>query len=393
MVSSSGSSTPVSSIRDGRRRGRSRPPAPSPAARLPRPGLARVGRDARRHAARRERLTSPSELCLLLREVVTVAKEPHEDQLALARKRRRDLQESSARRSSRTTTTTGPAAGLAATSPGGTSSGSWRSIARSSSWSAGLGSIPSSSTKVRAPRGMPRAPRPACPARYSATHQHRAWALTQRMLANERLDLADDLGVPAAREIGLDPELERAHPQLLEPRDLRLRERLVREVPERRAAPERERLAKQLGRRVRSRARRLAHEPLERRRSRSLRPTRRTYPGGCVTIESAPSDFRSCDTWYCSALAALCGGSPATARRSAGRPRRPRSPASGATRAVRVDATRRAAARARPRRPPPARECGTPPAPRATLPRSLSPSSALAQRRPRGLAGWWGVYG
>ena len=35
-------------------------------------------------------------------------------------------------------------------------------------------------------------------------HQHRARALTQRMLANERLDLADDVGMPAAPEIGFE---------------------------------------------------------------------------------------------------------------------------------------------------------------------------------------------
>ena len=42
------------------------------------------------------------------------------------------------------------------------------------------------------------------------------------------------------RQVRLDPLLERDYPQLLEPRDLRLRERLVREVGESRAAPERE---------------------------------------------------------------------------------------------------------------------------------------------------------
>ena len=63
------------------------------------------------------------------------------------------------------------------------------------------------------------------------------------MLRDERLQLADERAVPAEREIGVDPVLERGEPELLEPVRLRPRERLVREVGERRAAPERERLA------------------------------------------------------------------------------------------------------------------------------------------------------
>ena len=46
------------------------------------------------------------------------------------------------------------------------------------------------------------------------------------------------------REVGVDPLLEHDRAELLEPRDLVLRERLVQEVGERGAAPERERLAK-----------------------------------------------------------------------------------------------------------------------------------------------------
>ena len=43
-------------------------------------------------------------------------------------------------------------------------------------------------------------------------------------------------------EIRLDPMLERAEPQFLEARDLRLGERLIREIGERRAAPQAQRL-------------------------------------------------------------------------------------------------------------------------------------------------------
>src|SRR4051794_25280515 len=48
----------------------------------------------------------------------------------------------------------------------------------------------------------------------------------------------------AGREVGVDRELERRQPQLLEPADLDGRERLVGDVVERRAAPQRERLAR-----------------------------------------------------------------------------------------------------------------------------------------------------
>ena len=77
-------------------------------------------------------------------------------------------------------------------------------------------------------------------------HQLAAQALPQRMLGDERLELADQLGVAAAGQIGVDPLLERRQPQLLETGDLGLRERLVGEVGERRPAPKRERLAQLL---------------------------------------------------------------------------------------------------------------------------------------------------
>ena len=66
------------------------------------------------------------------------------------------------------------------------------------------------------------------------------------MLADERLELADDVAVSAELEVGVDPLLERDEPQLLEPADLRLREVVERELRERRASPERERADEQL---------------------------------------------------------------------------------------------------------------------------------------------------
>ena len=73
-------------------------------------------------------------------------------------------------------------------------------------------------------------------------HQLGAQALPQRVLRHERLQLADELGMPPGGEIGFDALLERRQPELLEPRDLGLGERLVGQVGERGAAPERERL-------------------------------------------------------------------------------------------------------------------------------------------------------
>src|SRR5215204_5860817 len=61
------------------------------------------------------------------------------------------------------------------------------------------------------------------------------------------LELGDERRVAAEREVGVDPVLERGEPLLLEPRDLRLRERLVAEVGERTPAPQRERLPQLVG--------------------------------------------------------------------------------------------------------------------------------------------------
>ena len=65
----------------------------------------------------------------------------------------------------------------------------------------------------------------------------------QRVLADELLELGDQLGVAAERQISLDPTLERDQPLLLQAGDVALRERLVREVRQWRPAPQRERLA------------------------------------------------------------------------------------------------------------------------------------------------------
>ena len=73
-------------------------------------------------------------------------------------------------------------------------------------------------------------------------HQLAREALAQRMRPDRRRELPDQLGVPAVGELALEPSLHGGQTQLLEARDLGLGEVLEREVGERRAAPECQRL-------------------------------------------------------------------------------------------------------------------------------------------------------
>jgi hypothetical protein len=67
-----------------------------------------------------------------------------------------------------------------------------------------------------------------------------AQPLTQRVTADERLELGREVGVPPGREIGLDALLDGEQPQLLETLGIRPGEELVGDVGERRPAPERQ---------------------------------------------------------------------------------------------------------------------------------------------------------
>jgi len=78
-------------------------------------------------------------------------------------------------------------------------------------------------------------------------HQLSAESLADGVVAHERLELSDHAGVRPERKVRVDALLERREPQLLEPAPLRLHERLVRQIRERVAAPEVERLLQQLG--------------------------------------------------------------------------------------------------------------------------------------------------
>jgi hypothetical protein len=76
-------------------------------------------------------------------------------------------------------------------------------------------------------------------------HQLAREPLTDRMLAEQSLQLADQRRVPAGGEIGLHARLQRGQPLLLQPRDLRLRERLELQARQRRPAPQPQRLPQQ----------------------------------------------------------------------------------------------------------------------------------------------------
>ena len=74
-------------------------------------------------------------------------------------------------------------------------------------------------------------------------HQLLPEPLAMRVVGDERLELADELsGVPGL-DFGLEALFEQRQAQLLEAGDLALRERLVRELLQRRPAPERERFS------------------------------------------------------------------------------------------------------------------------------------------------------
>ena len=74
-------------------------------------------------------------------------------------------------------------------------------------------------------------------------HEPRAQPFPEWIVHDEGLELRAQLAVPSQREVGRDPLLERLQPKLVQPVGLTLDERFVSKLGERRAAPERERLA------------------------------------------------------------------------------------------------------------------------------------------------------
>ena len=109
-------------------------------------------------------------------------------------------------------------------------------------------------------------------------HELPAQALVEGVLLDERLELGNEVDVPAEVELGVDQVLRRRQPQLLETGDLDGRERLVDEIGERRAAPEREPFTELLGALLDgARGPRLVGQPLEAARR---RPARERRPAG-----------------------------------------------------------------------------------------------------------------
>ena len=76
-------------------------------------------------------------------------------------------------------------------------------------------------------------------------HQLRPQPLAQRIGADEPLELGDEVGVLPDRQLRLGALLEEGEAELVEPRDLLLRERLVAEVGQRLAPPQGERLVEE----------------------------------------------------------------------------------------------------------------------------------------------------
>ena len=134
--------------------------------------------------------------------------------------------------------------------------------------------------------------------------------------ARERPEPADPLRVVSDRELGLDVLLQRREAKLLEPADLRLRERLVGDVGERAAAPLVERhgeFANGLDERLRRRPDAApARHPFEAREvQRVLGDLEPVSPGnGLDQSLPSPSARRSRPTCICRLFVASRGGVP-----------------------------------------------------------------------------------
>ena len=79
-------------------------------------------------------------------------------------------------------------------------------------------------------------------------HELPSQALTERVTFHEPLELPDQIVMAPDLELRSDPLLQRRRVDLVEACDLGLSKRLVGEIGEGRAAPERERLSQSVGR-------------------------------------------------------------------------------------------------------------------------------------------------
>jgi len=96
------------------------------------------------------------------------------------------------------------------------------------------------------PERITLAPRPV-----QGHHQLAPQPLAQRMLLDQRLELPDQLAMPAQHQLGLDPVLERGQPRFSQPGDHRGRELAVGKLGQRCAPPQAQGLTQQPSRRRR----------------------------------------------------------------------------------------------------------------------------------------------
>ncbi len=118
------------------------------------------------------------------------------------------------------------------------------------------------------------------PAPVKGEHLLRPQVLAQRVLGDELFELDDELAVVSERKVGIDALLDCLQAKLLEPADRSLRERLVREIGERRPAPQSQRLAQLLRGDRRLGGRRLPDEALEALQVELVAIKREDIPGG-----------------------------------------------------------------------------------------------------------------
>jgi hypothetical protein len=102
-------------------------------------------------------------------------------------------------------------------------------------WLAGVDAELAGEQVADAPVGGERLGLPA--AAVQRQHELAVQPLPQRMLAGQLFQLAGERVVPAQRQVGVDPRLQRGQPQLLQPGRLGPGERVVGQIGQHRATP------------------------------------------------------------------------------------------------------------------------------------------------------------
>ena len=198
-------------------------------------------------------------------------------------------------------------------------SAAWRRLERrivvedrgSSRRSSVLGSSPSSSAEHVPGVGVG-AKRVGLPARpVQGEHQLSAQPLAEGSAGDRGVELGDELGVAAHRQQGVETVLGDRRPQLLPPTRRGDRGRHVGELDQRPTAPQTERAGRSSRRPTSARPSPSAARPSRtsrsnRRASTSSSATSSRYPGGRVTIRSAPSALRTLNTTTWRAFAGCC---------------------------------------------------------------------------------------